>query len=879
MRAMLQSVRRVLARTAVGFGLVILLLWMVAPASIDTIFAGGIATKPSTAICLALTGLLASGYVNDRRLRLSLALGVAALSLETVLAYSGGWSSVTAHVLFPEDWAVGTSDRNGQMTLGAAASLLAVSLSFLALSRARLATSLATVGFVLPYVSLVGHLYGVGGLYSLQTSTGMAPITAVAVMAVALPLLLDGGLPLPRLLNSRGTAGILTRQLLPWAVIGPPFLGGAVLAGERLGWYGPTYGLSLVVLAYAVTTVLAIFIGARTASRLDDARERVAADLEALNAVLAERVATAVAEAEEGRQRLQMVLEHTPVGIFETSLDGTRRFVNRRWREITGLSESAANGSPWADVVHPDDREWVVRDWQSALAEGREWSGRCRYQRPDGAVVWVDVVALAVHNSRGEIQRWLGSVSDVTEQVRSEQRLEESEQRYRSVVATMAEGVVLQDGDGQIVTANEAAAGVLGLDMDQLLGRASTDPSWRACREDGTDLPGDQHPPMVALRTGRSVRGAIMGVPRPDGSLVWLAVNAEPLFDEAVDGVGGEAVGVVSTFADVTETRLAAEALRRSEEQFRAAMEHAPVGMCLVELDGRFRDVNRAMCDMLGYDEAELLELSFQALTHPDDLAADQQGVAGLLDGSVTHYSAEKRYLTRSGEVIRGALSVSCVHDERGKPDYFVSQVQDITVAWQAKEALTHRALHDGLTGLPNRDLLMDHLSHALARSARNGTATAVMFLDLDGFKAINDTLGHESGDELLVAVADRLRRVIRPGDTVARLGGDEFVVVAEGLADAAAARSVAERIRSSLDPLVRLAAGEVSVNASIGVAIATAEDDARSVLREADATMYRAKALGRGRVEVGGAVVDELATSRSRRAPKEPMAAVPDAS
>jgi len=233
----------------------------------------------------------------------------------------------------------------------------------------------------------------------------------------------------------------------------------------------------------------------------------------------------------------------------------------------------------------------------------------------------------------------------------------------------------------------------------------------------------------------------------------------------------------------------------------------------------------------------------------------------------------EKRYVTKAGEIVWVHLAVSLASDEQNRPAYFIAQIQDITDRRAAQERLAHRALHDPLTGLPNRDLLMDHLSHALARSARAGTLAAVMFCDLDHFKSVNDTHGHEAGDELLVVVADRLRGVMRPGDSVARLGGDEFVVVAEGVPDAAAVRALADRVRRALDAPVQIAGHALHARASIGVVVATAEDDARSVLREADAAMYRAKALGRDRLELGAGVElagPQLQTVRSQPASEE---------
>jgi diguanylate cyclase (GGDEF)-like protein len=221
---------------------------------------------------------------------------------------------------------------------------------------------------------------------------------------------------------------------------------------------------------------------------------------------------------------------------------------------------------------------------------------------------------------------------------------------------------------------------------------------------------------------------------------------------------------------------------------------------------------------------------------------------------------------------------VSLARDEDGAPAWFVAQVQDVTDARAAEQRLRHRALHDPLTGLPNRDLLMDHLSHALARASRSGTGVAVLFCDLDRFKEVNDTYGHEAGDALLTTVGNRLRDAVRPGDTVARLGGDEFVVVTEGLHDASVVIGLAKRLRAELLQPIDIGPARVLVGASIGMAVAGPEDDARSVLREADAAMYRAKARGRDRLvdaELGELPAGGAGSTGATWAERGPLAAV----
>jgi diguanylate cyclase (GGDEF)-like protein/PAS domain S-box-containing protein len=287
-------------------------------------------------------------------------------------------------------------------------------------------------------------------------------------------------------------------------------------------------------------------------------------------------------------------------------------------------------------------------------------------------------------------------------------------------------------------------------------------------------------------------------------------------------------------------------------------MAHAPVGIALVGLDGAFVEVNRALCRLVGYDEADLIGSTFQQITHPDDLETDLEKLARLRAREIDHYTMEKRYITHGGEVVWVLLAVSLALDDDDEPAHYVAQMQDITASRAEQQVLAHRALHDPLTGLANRDLLMDRLAHALSRSARSTRSTIVLFCDLDHFKDVNDGHGHETGDLVLVTIAERLTSLVRPSDTVSRLGGDEFVIVAEGLDTAAEQRALADRVRRALHEPVHVAGAVVRTGASIGIAVSRPEDDARSLLREADATMYRAKARGRGRYELSG-TMEEL--------------------
>ncbi len=287
-------------------------------------------------------------------------------------------------------------------------------------------------------------------------------------------------------------------------------------------------------------------------------------------------------------------------------------------------------------------------------------------------------------------------------------------------------------------------------------------------------------------------------------------------------------------------------ALAEAELRFRLTFEEAPIGIALLSPAGEWLWVNRAMCSILGREESELLTLTFQDLTHPDDLDADLGLVERLLCGEIDRYRMEKRYLHADGHIVWAELSVSLVRDELGQPRHFVSQVQDITTLHDARELLRHQSLHDALTGLPNRVLLYDRLRQALAQESRRRTGLAVLFLDLDGLKAVNDALGHDVGDVLLVQIARRLQDAVRDGDTVARLGGDEFVILGAAIDDLDAAGELADRVRAAMGRPFDLDSGPVACTASIGLALPRPGQTPEAILREADRAMYRAKERGK---------------------------------
>jgi diguanylate cyclase (GGDEF)-like protein/PAS domain S-box-containing protein len=417
---------------------------------------------------------------------------------------------------------------------------------------------------------------------------------------------------------------------------------------------------------------------------------------------------------------------------------------------------------------------------------------------------------------------------------------EQTERRFKALVQHAADMIVVTDGDGRISYLSpsfEEQLGYVPSETFSLFGGELMDPD-------------DLKTVTDAFLNGQIASGESFSLE----VRVRAADDTWRSFDLTITNLidNPDVAGVVSNLHDTTDRKASELALRDAEERFRTSFDEAPIGMVLASREGRIIQANRAFGQIVGQNREELTGVSVQKLTHPDDRDLSLLWRTQLLNGEVSNYQIEKRFLHADGHAVWTSLHASFVRDADGKPLYAIGQIEDITERRAMSELMAHAAIHDPLTDLPNRLLFADRLELALARSLRGSRHVAVMFLDLDHFKLINDSMGHEGGDQLLRAVAERIRESVRPGDTVARFGGDEFTILFEDVVDAANARDVAERTLDGLAQPFELDDGEVFVSASVGVALsATGHDTPALLLRNADAAMYRAKERGRGGIEL----------------------------
>lgn len=336
---------------------------------------------------------------------------------------------------------------------------------------------------------------------------------------------------------------------------------------------------------------------------------------------------------------------------------------------------------------------------------------------------------------------------------------------------------------------------------------------------------------------------------RPDSVQRWVRISAVPQLDR-----DGTVIILPITLVDETERVDAERARKSAESRFEIGFEQSAIGAVIAGLDGMPLRVNKAVMAMLGRTEDQLVGHLWTDFAHPDDVVLDEsvrdRMVLDRMASGHDTFEDERRYLRPDATVVWASCQVTLVRDEVGQPDYLFAQFQDITERKKMAEALVHETLHDSLTGLPNRALLTDRLLHRLQSERQRGTHLAAIFLNIDYFNEINDSLGHAAGDVVLRHAADRISAAVRPGDTVARFGGDEFVVVCDNVT-VVEAEQIAERVLDALSQPCQIGDQQASVTASVGIALADQHSTTETMLRDSGAAMLRAKRRGQAPIEL----------------------------
>jgi diguanylate cyclase (GGDEF)-like protein/PAS domain S-box-containing protein len=540
---------------------------------------------------------------------------------------------------------------------------------------------------------------------------------------------------------------------------------------------------------------------------------------------------------------------YRPGGKPDADLDG---LVGKTSWEFFG---EAPESGGWAPFVAMLEQHAAFRDVLHCL--GSQTSG-LRYFSFSGQPVF---------DRRGKFKGYRGIARDISAQIRAERltRLE------HTVTRTLAETDDVAQGLGTVIRAMcEAQCWTAGnfWSVDAQRDTLWHEVGWNSESQDRRSVlnAGDRlphwlsHGPVWIGDVIRDPRTSRLERAEQTGWNTGLVVPVK---------AGGQTIGVLDFYASrltspepqflkvlrsastdighFYQRSIALEKLRQSEERFSSTMKLAAIGIAHVEEGGRFKYVNPQLCEMLGYTEQELLAMTVKEVSHPGDANMTDELREQLRSGAIQSFKVEKRYLRKDGSPVWVGLTIACKRDRIGRCEFDISVVEDISARKGAEERIQFLATHDGLTGLPNRVMFTQLLGLSIETARRYGRRLAVLFIDLDRFKVINDTLGHEAGDVLLREVAARLRECLRASDVVARLGGDEFVVLLQEVNDPAQAAAVARNILAVVMKPVVILGQECRVTASVGVCLHPDDgQDDQSIMKNADMAMYLAKEEGK---------------------------------
>ena len=534
-------------------------------------------------------------------------------------------------------------------------------------------------------------------------------------------------------------------------------------------------------------------------------------------------------------ERFRSIVTQVPGAVFRARGGGTIDFVSDAIETIAGYPARRFIGESterWVDLICPEDRRTYWHLVREAVQAQCAYAIEYRIVDAFGIERWV---LESGQPALGEEGSWIdGIISDISERKYNEMRIEGLLAEQGAVLDNVMFGI-LHVRERHVVSTNRRFDELFGYREGDLVGD-----SLAVLFPTMEDYERGEAASMPVLTAGRDFTGELQ-FRRGDGSLFWCMVSGRMLDPEQP----GE--GSIWVFADVSERRAAEEKLRL----WATVLEHIADGAMVLDPEGRIVAINPAYTRITGYTEADRVggwsRLARNRQDRGDGNGDDAyEAIWRDLEES-GFWRGELRSLRKDGEAYLESLTVSAVRDERDAVTHYVCVFSDITRVRQSQAQLDHLAHHDPLTGLPNRLLFHDRLQHAMGRAARANRQLAVMFIDLDRFKNVNDTLGHHVGDELLKQVAGMLAACLREGDTLARLGGDEFIVLLEDVDGADGAGLVAQKLIRLFERPILVSDYELFVTASVGISLFPQDaTDLNMLIRNADLAMYQAKARGR---------------------------------
>jgi diguanylate cyclase (GGDEF)-like protein/PAS domain S-box-containing protein len=558
--------------------------------------------------------------------------------------------------------------------------------------------------------------------------------------------------------------------------------------------------------------------------------------------------------------RARVMMEGASLGSWELDIQRGTVEVNEAFCRMLGYEphEFTPDLEGLRQLCHPEDRAEADRSVQEVLSgRAEQFRGTHRLRRKDGSWLWVlGTGGVLERGADGSPLRLFGVQLDVTDQRRADDELRRAAENL-AVIAANVPGMIFQwrldtDGRPRFLYASPGARDLYGVSPEELMSDERSMSGFLVNPEENTlDYAGMLH--SAATLTPWHAEHRLITT---DGELRWLEANAIPKRNP--DG-STTWTGYIN---DVTRRKLAEQELRVSEEKLRSLYDLSPLGIALSDSEGRFLQTNQAMEVISGYSRQELAEMSWwdSAVDHGSD---EQRERFERLMLSGRFGPVEKELIRKDGARIPVQITGIRVTASDGTRLMW-SMIEDIADRKRAEQRISFLAYHDPLTGLDNRLGLRTRLTEALAAASAARTRVAVMMIDLDRFKTINDTLGHDAGDRVIAELARRIRGAVRETDIVARLGGDEFVVVVSPLEADAQIEAVAARIFEPLRGRIEIEGSAVHVSVSAGVSVYPDDGaDGQTLLKRADIAMYAAKGRGRDACEIYRSSMTEAADQR----------------
>jgi len=532
-------------------------------------------------------------------------------------------------------------------------------------------------------------------------------------------------------------------------------------------------------------------------------------------------------------QDLRFFAENIPEAIVYVDLERGCTFVNNVFLATRGFTREYALGK-FPPEVYPPDVIAVLQPHLDLAIAGEESAYERLLRLPSGDERWVRV-RVTPRKEAGRVVGYYVVSTDINAIKRAQAEVEDKERQLRQVIDSVPTPMCFVDAEQRYRYANNAFLDYVGKGVEQVIGahvrEFLDDARWSALA-----------PLLEHVRAGESVSAERL-LRYADGRERWMIVRFAPRI------VDGRYLGYYATTSDIHEQKVVEHELRRANAILSAHFDNTP--LAVIECDTDFRIVRWSgqAEAIFGWSAAEALGKRPDSWRHIYE--EDEEAVAGmvrdLVEGRSRHATMLHRNYRKDGSVIWVEWHNSAMRDESGRALSILSLAQDVSSRIQAEERLQYMATHDGLTALPNKVLLNDRLEAALARALRAKGRVGVMFLDLDHFKDVNDTLGHRVGDLLLKEVSRRIRGTLRQSDVLARISGDEFVVVLEDLPDEGAPEHVAHKILDEVRRPFQVEGHEIHVSGSLGLALYPEDGhDVETLLKNADAAMYHAKELGR---------------------------------